>query len=132
MKYLLDTNVCIKILKGNSKNVALKISSIDSRDVLIPSVVRFELFYGAYKSLKKEATLATLREFLDCFEDAGFNGIISDLCGRIRADLEIAGTPIGPYDMQIAAIAIHNNLTLITHNTKEFSRIPDLKIEDWE
>jgi len=81
VKYLLDTNVCIKILKGNSKNIALKISSIDSRDVLIPSVVRFELFYGAYKSLKKEATLATLREFLDCFEDAGFNGLISDLCG---------------------------------------------------
>ncbi len=50
---------------------------------------------------------------------------------RIRADPEIAGTPIGPYDIQIAAIAIHNNLTLVTHNTREFSRIPDLKIEDY-
>jgi len=112
MKYLLDTNVCIKILKGNSENIAVKISAIDNRKVVIPSVVRFELFYGAYKSRKKEETLESLREFLNCFEDAGFDGSVSDLCGRIRADLEIAGTPIGPYDLQIGATALANNFIL--------------------
>ena len=95
-------------------------------------MVRFELFYGAYKSKRKDETLSTLREFLSCFDDAGFNGAVSDLCGMIRADLEIAGTPIGPYDLQIGAIALSNNFILVTNNTKEFSRIKNLVIEDWE
>jgi len=132
MKYLLDTNVCIKILKGNSESISRKIAESPNEDIVIPSVVRFELFYGAYKSKKKDATLSTLREFLSCFDDAGFNGGVSDLCGMIRADLEIAGTPIGPYDLQIGAIALSNKFLLLTHNTKEFSRITNLKIEDWE
>jgi tRNA(fMet)-specific endonuclease VapC len=132
MKYLLDTNVCIKILKGNSDSISRRISSIKNKDIVISSIVRYELFYGAYKSNKKEETLSVLRDFLDCFEDACFDETISDLCGRLRADLDMAGTPIGPYDLQIGAIALANNLTLVTHNIKEFSRIPDLKIEDWE
>lgn len=132
MKYLLDTNVCIKILKGNSDNISERISAINNNDIVICSIVRFELFYGAHKSNKKEGTLATLRDFLNCFEDAGFDDTISDLCGRLRAELEMAGTPIGPYDLQIGAIALANNFTLVTHNTKEFSRIVNLKLEDWE
>ena len=132
MKYLLDTNVCIKILKGNSDSISRRISSIKNKDIVISSIARYELFYGAYKSKKKEETLSALRDFLDCFEDACFDKTISDLCGRLRADLDMAGTPIGPYDLQIGAIALANNFTLVTHNIKEFSRIPDLKIEDWE
>jgi len=132
MKYLLDTNVCIKILKGNSEKISNKIASIDNKNVVIPSIVRFELFYGAYKSSKKEETLSILRNFLNCFEDACFDETISDLCGRLRAELEFAGKPIGPYDLQIGAVALANNYLLVTHNTKELSRIVNLKIEDWE
>ena len=132
MKYLLDTNVCIKILKGNSENISGKISLVENEDVVIPSIVRFELFYGAYKSRKKDETLLKLREFLSCFADTAFDGTVSDLCGKIRADLETAGTPIGPYDLQIGAIALANNFILVTNNTREFSRIKNLKIEDWE
>lgn len=132
MKYLLDTNVCIKILKGNSIKVAEKISTIDNFDVAIPSIVRYELFYGAFKSQRREKTLAVLKEFLNCFNDVSFNSNAADLCGKIRADLEIAGTPIGPYDLQIGATALANNLILVTNNTKEFFRIKNLLIEDWE
>lgn len=132
MKYLLDTNVCIKILKGTSQGISRRISRCNNNDVVIPSIVRFELFYGAYKSKKKEATLEILRDFLSCFDDISFDGVTSDLCGRVRAELEMAGTPIGPYDLQIGSIALLNKFVLVTNNTKEFSRIKDLLIEDWE
>ncbi|HON80208.1 MAG TPA: type II toxin-antitoxin system VapC family toxin [Spirochaetota bacterium] len=132
MKFLLDTNVCIKILKGNSQSISQKIETIDLRDIVIPSIVRYELFYGAYKSNKKEETLIILKEFLGCFSDAAFDMYISDVCGKIRADLDKAGTPIGPYDLQIGAIALANNYTLVTNNKREFSRIADLIIVDWE
>jgi len=71
---------------------------------------------------------ATIKKLAD---DAGFDGMVSDLCGMIRADLEMAGTPIGPYDLQIGAVALFNNYILVTNNTKEFQRIKNLKIENW-
>ena len=132
MKYLLDTNVCIKILKGNSENIQKKISTIKNTTILIPSIVRFELYYGAYKSTKIDETLLILEEFLKTFEEVIFDSIISKLCGQIRAELDKKGTPIGPYDILIGATALSKNYTLVTHNTKEFSRIKNLKIEDWE
>jgi len=66
------------------------------------------------------------------FSDRYFDNTVSEICGRIRAGLDKNGTPIGPYDLQIGAIALADNLTLVTHNVKEFSRIPGLVIEDWE
>ena len=132
MKYILDTNVCIKILNGSNKNILNKISKISSNDILIPSIVRFELYYGAYKSKISIKTLNVLNDFLNSFETLKFDDNVAETAGKLRADLAAKGTPIGPYDIIIAATAVHSNLTLITHNIKEFSRIMSLKIEDWE
>ncbi len=132
MKYLLDTNVCIKILNGSNKNILNKIETIKNNEILIPSIVRFELYYGAYKSTIPTKTTNTLNRFLNSFETIEFNDSIAEIAGRLRADLAQKGTPIDPYDIIIAATAIYTNLTLITHNKKEFSRIISLKKEDWE
>ena len=132
MKYIFDTNVCIKILNGNNESILNKIDDINNYDIIIPSIVRFELFYGAFKSKKSTKTLKILNEFLNSFETIGFNDNIAEIAGKIRADLEKKGTPIGPYDLIIGATTIYKNLILVTHNTKEFSRIDKIKIEDWE
>jgi len=90
------------------------------------------LYYGAYKSTIPTKTTNTLNRFLNSFETIEFNDSIAEIAGRLRADLAQKGTPIDPYDIIIAATAIYTNLTLITHNKKEFSRIISLKKEDWE
>ena len=87
---------------------------------------------GFYKSSKQQKNLANLREFFGDFISLPFDGQAADICGRIRASLARRGTPIGPYDFQIAAIALANNLILVSHNVDEFSRVEGLRIEDWE
>jgi tRNA(fMet)-specific endonuclease VapC len=94
--------------------------------------VKFELYYGAYKSQNKDKNLANLAIFFDEFVSLPFDGRAADICGRVRSELNKKGTPIGVYDLQIAAIAIANNLVLVTHNVGEFSRVEGLKYEDWE
>jgi tRNA(fMet)-specific endonuclease VapC len=91
-----------------------------------------ELEYGARKSNNPEKTLSVLRSFLSSFPETGYDSAAAERYGIIRANLEKQGTPIGPYDMQIAAIALANNFTLVTHNTGEFKRINDLLFDDWE
>ena len=130
MKYCLDTNACIKILNGSNENILQKIKTINNDNVFVPSIVRYELYYGAYKSNKSTKTLQILSEFLFLFETIIFNDTIAELAGKIRSDLDQKGTPIGPYDLMIAASALSRNAILITHNTREFSRDSNLKIED--
>ncbi len=132
MKYLLDTNVCIQFITGRSVVLKEKIESTDISSLFICSVVRGELEYGARKSNNPEKTLSVLQNFLSSFPEISYDSAAAKQYGIIRADLEKQGTPIGPYDMQIAAIALANNFTLVTHNTKEFKRINNLLIEDWE
>jgi len=132
MRYLLDTNVCIKILKGKSQGILNKITKIDKSGIVIPSVVQFELYYGAYKSVNKEAKLKILKEFLSSFQIINFDSKSAEICGKIRAELEQKGTPIGPYDLIIAATALSKKLVLVTNNTKEFSRVENLLLENWE
>jgi tRNA(fMet)-specific endonuclease VapC len=132
MKYILDTNVCIGLLKGKSSFLRTKIENISTDHIIIPAIVRFELYYGAYKSSRREETLQKLNEFLTSFETIELDNHIAETAGKIRADIEKKGTTIGPYDLLIGASAIYTGYVLVTHNTKEFSRIPDLMIEDWE
>ncbi|EDN69897.1 virulence-associated protein [Beggiatoa sp. PS] len=91
-----------------------------------------ELFYGAMKSHNPAKTLAKQEVFLNQFVSLPFDDKAAKIFGEIRAYLTRIGKPIGPYDLQIAAIALAHNVILVTHNTREFSRIPDLQIEDWE
>ena len=99
---------------------------------MICAIVRAELFFGAMKSNYPLETLATQRQFIDLFPTLAFNDEAALIFGQIRADLQRQGQPIGPYDIQIAAIALVNDLTLVTHNTREFSRVNGLKLADWE
>ena len=132
MIYLLDTNACIRYLNGRAPRVRNRLQSLRPDDIALCSVVKAELFVGAGKSTAPTRTLARLNTFMAPFTSLPFDDAAAEIYGRVRAHLEAAGTPIGPYDLQIAAIALVNNLILVTHNTREFSRVAGLQIEDWE
>ena len=132
MTYLLDTNTCIQYLNGRSETIRERLESKKFEDIIVCSVVKAELFYGAKKSKRPEENLTKQQKFLGRFVSLPFDDKAAEAYSRIRADLEKLGTPIGPNDLMIAAIAVANEITLVTHNTKEFSRIDDLRSEDWE
>jgi tRNA(fMet)-specific endonuclease VapC len=132
MRYLLDTNVCVMYLNGRSISVRDRLRSNSTEEMAVCSVVKAELFYGAMRSNNPAQTLERQREFLERFTSLPFGDEAAIVCGQIWARLASAGTPIGAYDLQIAAIALANNLTLVTHNTREFGRVDGLQIEDWK
>lgn len=133
MTYLLDTNVCIRLLNNTSPAVISRLATKQPGDIYISSVTQMELYYGAYRSVQQSRNLALLQRFFSQFTMILLlDSDSARIAGQIRADLATRGTPIGPYDLQIAAIAIANNLILVTHNTSEFSRVQGLQIEDWE
>jgi tRNA(fMet)-specific endonuclease VapC len=132
MIYLLDTNTCIQYINQRNSAVLNTLRTKRREDVAICDIVKFELYYGAYKSQRPERNLEVLSEFFLEIFSLPFEEEAAKIAGMIRGDLKKKGTPIGPYDLQIAAISIANNLILVTHNTREFNRIEDLKVEDWE
>jgi tRNA(fMet)-specific endonuclease VapC len=132
LKYLLDTNACIRYITGRAVSLRDKIIATPANEICVCSIVKAEMFYGAMKSRNPQKSLREQREFLDQFQSLPFDDAAALIFGELRADLAKKGTPIGAYDLQIAAIALANDLTLITHNTGEFSRIGRLKVEDWE
>ena len=132
MRYLLDTNVCVMYLNGRSISVRDRLRSISIEEIVVCSLVKAELFYGAMRSNSPTRTLERQQGFLESFASLPFDDEAAIICGQIRAHLASVGTPIGAYDLQIAAIALANNLTLVTHNTREFGRVDGLQIEDWE
>ena len=132
MIYLLDTNTCIRFLNGESQEVRRQMEAHASRDIALCSVVRAELVYGALKSARPEQNLSRLRPFFSRFVSLPFDDAAAEVYGEIRVRLEGAGTPIGPNDLCIAAIARASDLTLVTHNTAEFRRVEGLRLDDWE
>lgn len=100
-------------------------------DLYLCSIVKAELYYGAHLGSRTSENLQLLRTIFTMFPTLSFDDHAADHYGQIRAQLEKLGTIVGPYDMMIAAIARSNDLTVVTHNTKEFSRIPELKLDDW-
>jgi tRNA(fMet)-specific endonuclease VapC len=132
MTYLLDTNTCIKYLNGKSENIRQRLEASQPQDIVLCSVVKAELFYGAMKSANPQKNLAKLQPFVSRFVSFPFDDAASTEYGRIRAELEKQGTPIGPNDLLIAAIGLANDITVVTHNTREFSRVAGLRLEDWE
>ncbi|MBD1211332.1 MAG: type II toxin-antitoxin system VapC family toxin [Dolichospermum sp.] len=132
MIYLLDTNVCARYLNGKSLAIRQRLRSTNIADIAVCSVVKGELFYGAMKSNNLEKTLDRQQEFLKLFVSLPFDDDASFIYGRIRAELSAKGIIIGANDLQIAAIAMVNNLILVTHNVREFSRVNGLRFEDWE
>jgi tRNA(fMet)-specific endonuclease VapC len=132
MRYLLDTNVCVMYLNGRSASVRDRLHSISLEEMAVCSIVKAELFYGAMRSNNPTRTLERQQDFLASFASLPFDDEAAIVCGQIRARLASAGTPIGVCDLLIAAIALANNLTLVTHNTREFGRVDGLQVEDWE
>ena len=132
MRYLLDTNVCIRYLNGASETIRKRIEATHPREIVVCAIVKAELFYGAENSQYPQANLEKQRAFLERFVSLPFDDQAAEAYGRIRATLKKTGTPIGPNDLLIAAIAVANNCVLVSHNTKEFSRITELVLEDWE
>jgi tRNA(fMet)-specific endonuclease VapC len=132
MIYSLDTNSCIRYINGRSPQLRAKIPTVPAKDIIVSSVVRGELFFGAAKSQTPAVSLANQQRFLHPYASLPFDDAAAAVYATVRAALEKSGTPIGSNDMLIAAIALTHNLILVTHNTREFSRIPNLRLEDWE
>ena len=132
LRYLLDTNVCIRYINGRSLNLRQTLEATLRESVGASTITKAELYYGSAKSQTPERSREKQIEFLYTVTLMPFNNQASEVYGEMRATLERRGTPIGQNDMLIAAIALAYDLTLVTHNTREFGRIDGLKLEDWE
>lgn len=131
MKYMLDTNICIYAIKQKPKIVIANIMAHDPSDICISSITYAELMHGVEKSLAIEKNRFALALFLSAIEIREFHASAAEAYGRIRADLEKHGTPIGPLDLLIAGHARAEGCVLVTNNTREFQRVEGLRIENW-
>lgn len=133
MKFLLDTNTCIDLLRrGRSSLVAAKLAAVNPVDVALCSIVVGKLLFGARRSQQVAKNLLEVRTFCGGFQSLPLEDVAAEQYAEIRADLTAKGTPIGPNDLMIAAIARTHGLTLVSHNISEFSRVTGLKVEDWQ
>ena len=131
MKYFIDTNIIIYSLKNSYPAIKSHFMTVPAQEIVIPEIVLAEIEYGARKSVDYNLTIGRYRAFTDVFDKAAFDGSAACFYGQIRAELEKSGQPIGPNDMLIASIVMANDGILVTHNVGEFSRIQNLKLEDW-
>ncbi|RNC72700.1 MAG: type II toxin-antitoxin system VapC family toxin [Desulfuromonadales bacterium] len=131
MKLLLDTNICIYIIKQQPAAVLKRFLEYQIGDIGISSITLSELRYGVAKSTHREKNAKALDEFIIPLELVSYDESAAYAYGDIRAALEKAGTPIGSMDMLIAAHAVSLGIPLVTNNTREFLRVPSLKIIDW-
>ena len=131
MKYILDTNICIGIINGKDPSLRDKIRSVQKNDIVICSVIKAELIYGAKKSQQRIKNEQRLTVFFSEIRSLSFDDGSADYYGTLRVLLEQSGTVIGANDLLIGAIAQQHQLTLVTRNHREFARIPSLNIEVW-
>lgn len=132
MMYLLDTNTCIQFINGSSLAVKNNFQKQSASNVVLCSVVKAELLYGARKSQRTEANLHVLHQFFKSFKSLQFDDRCAEEYGEIKAVLASQGRIIGPNDLLIAAIARAYDAVLVTNNTREFSRVTALRLEDWQ
>jgi tRNA(fMet)-specific endonuclease VapC len=131
MKLMLDTNICIAIIKQKPKDILRKFNAYQVGQVCISSVTLAELRYGVAKSQYHQKNQVALDEFILPLEVVGFDEAAADYYGRLRAGLERQGTPTGALDTMIAGHALSLNVALVTNNTREFSRVAGLQLLDW-
>lgn len=130
--YLLDTNTCIQFINGSSLTVKENFRKHSSENIALCSAVKAELFFGARKSQKTEANLHIFTRFFASFKSLTFDDRCAEEYGQIKATLAKQGQIIGPNDLLIAAIARAHDAVLVTNNTREFSRVTALRLEDWQ
>ena len=129
--YMLDTDISAYIMKRSDAGVLRKLATVLTSDVCISAIVKSELLYGIEVSPRRQQDQAALDAFLRYVEVLDFPGDAAIEYGRIRADLKARGTLIGANDLLIAAHARCLGVTLVTNNTREFGRVPQLKLENW-
>jgi tRNA(fMet)-specific endonuclease VapC len=132
MKWLLDTNAASRFLRGDHPNLSHNVDKTPDGDLYLCSIVKAELLYGACKAPQPSSVLARLNPFFLSLPSVDFNDAAALEYGKLHHHLSIRGNRIGPNDVLIASIALANNFILVTNNTREFSRVPGLTIEDWQ
>ena len=130
MRYMLDTDICIYVINERPPAVLQTFLRHESAGLGISAVTAAELFYGVART-GSQRNLQGLRQFLAPLEIAPFDAAAAEVFGSLRAWLQTQGTPIGPYDAQIAAHAHQLGVTLVSNNLREFERVPGLKLENW-
>jgi tRNA(fMet)-specific endonuclease VapC len=130
-QFLLDTNICIYLIKNRPHEVLERFRKYKPNDIAISSITVFELEYGIQKNQYPEQSRKALSKFLFPLNRVMFDEAAASESVVIRAELEKRGTPIGPFDLLIAGIARSMDMTLVTNNIKEFNRVKKLKLENW-
>lgn len=131
MRFMLDTNLCIDLMRGRADKAIKRLAKCASDEAGISSITLAELRYGAAKSMRRAHHEALIVAFCAPLEIATFDPRAAEAYGDIRTALESAGTPIGPLDLLIAAHALSLQATIVTANVREFSRVPGLTVENW-
>lgn len=131
MRFLLDTNVCIAALKGH-KTVCENLEQLSPKDCAVSTITVLELLTGVFKCREPDRQLPKVQRFLSVLYILPFDDAAASSAANLRANLESNGTKIDPYDTLIAGHALTTNLTIVTHNTKEFSRVKNLTVQDWQ
>ena len=131
MRYMLDTSICIYLIKRQPREVIGKFQGIAPGEIVISSVTVAEMMYGVAKSQHKDKNKSALEAFLAPLEIVDFDFKAAQHYGIVRTNLEKMGTPIGAYDLMIAAHVLSLGLVLVTNHEREFQRIPELIVENW-
>jgi tRNA(fMet)-specific endonuclease VapC len=131
MRYLLDTNICIYLIKKHSPEILGRFQKHTPQDVAISTITLFELQYGIEKSQFRQRSEEALEKFLQPLNLIELDRSAAIEAAAIRAQLEKKGISIGPYDLLIAGLARSRDMTLVTNNTKEFDRVVGLHLENW-
>lgn len=131
MRYLLDTDICIYIIKNHSPEILERFREHSPQDVAISTITLFELHYGVEKSQYRQRSAGALDKFLMPLNIIDLDRPAAVEAAAIRAQLEKQGISIGPYDLLIAGLARSRDMTLVTNNTKEFAQVADLCLENW-
>ncbi len=131
VRYMFDTDTCIATIKDRPESIRRRLVELLEGEVGISSIVAAELWYGVSLSQRQKQNKAALKDFMEYVRILDWPYDASPVYGRVRSLLKKKGTPVGAMDLLIASHALWLNVTLVTNNTKEFSRIPGLKIENW-
>jgi len=131
VRYLLDTNICIYIAKRKPSGVLARLQQLRLGDIGMSVVTYLELVYGAWRSEQVETNLARLEQLRHLIPVQSLGADVGRYYGRLRAELERKGVPIGAYDLMIAAHALSLGLTLVTNNVREFARVDGLRLDNW-
>lgn len=130
LNYMLDTNICIYVMKTYPPKVRDRFNEL-AEELCISSITLGELHYGAEKSARRFENLTAIENFVARLEVLPFGDRAAGHYGQLRAELELAGTPCGPHDTQIGAHARSEGMILVTNNSREFERMPGLRVENW-